>query len=73
MSVNPEVSAEIGRLTELYESRWGKPLDCVAMPESISQEMLALILSRIVNTGERIMVGWSKVKGDGTGEGKIPI
>lgn len=41
--------------------KWGIPLDYIIVPSGITQEMLVLVLKRIVDTGESILVGYNKV------------
>lgn len=52
---------KINELSELYEQRWGKEVDFLAMPSTIHQGQIAEILERIVDTGESIMVGYQKL------------
>lgn len=48
----------IQELSDLYEYRWGKEPDILAMPSTIDQRQLADVLERIVDTGESVMVGY---------------
>ncbi len=59
---NQKVLARIKELESLYELRWGKSVDYLALPKDVSQENLCLALERIVNTGESVIVGWSKLR-----------
>ena len=59
---NQKVLVRIKELESLYELRWGKSVDYLALPKGVSQENLCLVLERIVNTGESVIVGWSKLR-----------
>lgn len=53
---------KINELSELYEQRWGKEVDILALPSVINrQDRLAQILERIVDTGESVIVGYQKL------------
>lgn len=58
---NPQTLKELNELCELYKYRWGKEVDYTILPKGISQEKLVVILQRIVDTGESILVGYDKV------------
>jgi hypothetical protein len=60
--VNIEVLQELHKLATLYEERWGKEVDYVGMPSTISQQRLLLILRYIVDTGDSVLVGAQKVR-----------
>ena len=66
MSYNPEVLKRLNELCDLYQKRWGKPVDFVGVPGSpaFKQENLVRILERIVDTGESIIVGFDKLRGE---------
>lgn len=59
--VDPELIEQLDALAEKYKQRWGKEVDCFAMPSNMSQEKLLLILQRIVDTGESVLVGWEHI------------
>ena len=46
----------------LYETRWGKAVDFVGMPKTVSQEKLVQILRYICDTGDSLTVGAQKVR-----------
>lgn len=60
---DPDVLKRINELSREYERRWGKQVDYMASPSNLSQEKLLLILQRIVDTGESILVGLEHISG----------
>lgn len=60
--IDVKITERIHELEQLYELRWGKPVDYLALPKNISQENLCFVLKKIVNSGESILVGWSKYR-----------
>lgn len=56
------VMQELCRLSELYKLRWGKEVDYIGMPATISQERLLFALRYAVKTGDSILVSLQKVK-----------
>lgn len=60
--INAETMERIKQLEIKYEKNWNKKLDYLIMPRGITQESLVLVLERIVDTGESILVGWNKIK-----------
>lgn len=58
---NPSTLEQLNKLCELYKHRWGKELDYTVLPRSISREKLLIILERIIDTGESILVGYNKI------------
>ncbi len=58
---NPDTLAQLNNLCELYKHRWGKEVDYTILPRSIRQEKLLIVLERIVDTGESILVGYNKI------------
>ena len=59
--INEEAIKHIELLEREYEHNWGKKVDYTVLPRGVSQEKLAVILERIVDTGESILVGWDKI------------
>lgn len=59
--INEEAIKQIELLELEYEHNWGKKVDYTILPRGISQEKLVVILKRIVDTGESILVGWNKI------------
>lgn len=59
--LNPDTLEQLNSLCGLYKHRWGKEVDYTILPPSITQEKLLIILERIVNTGESILVGYNKI------------
>lgn len=53
---------EIQQLEELYQYRWGKSVNYTIIPKGITQEKLIKTLKRAVDTGESILVAYSKIK-----------
>lgn len=62
--VNREALNKIKELENKYENAWGKKVDYTIIPKGLTQETLVLVLERIVDTGESILVGYDKVKND---------
>lgn len=57
-----DVSEKINELLQQYEYNWGQeayPGYPILIP-GMSQEKLVIVLERIVETGESILVGWNK-------------
>lgn len=59
--INDEAIKQIKLLELKYEHNWGKKVDYTILPRGVSQEKLVVILERIVDTGESILVGWNKI------------
>ena len=64
MTVNKKAMNEIRKLSRIYECRWGKEPDFSIIPPGCSQESMVTVLKRIVDTGESVLTGWNKVKGN---------
>ena len=60
--VNETALQECERLERVYKERWGREVDLSLLPRTVTQEMLCLILRRIVDTGESSLVGYDKIK-----------
>lgn len=58
---NPDTLKRLDTLCALYKQRWGKDVDYTVLPRGITQENLADVLERIVDTGESILVGYDKL------------
>lgn len=54
-----EYLERVSELCDLYNSRWGKEVDMLALPSGID---IVKTLERIVDTGESPIVGWQKIK-----------
>ena len=54
-------SKEARKLIKEYERKWGKTVDCTILPGTITQEDLVVVLRRIIETGESILVGWDNL------------
>jgi len=59
--INVEALKEIERLSEVYEQRWGSPVCLLIQPRGFTQERLVVVLERIIDTGESILVGYDKI------------
>ena len=46
---------------EIYKQRWGKEIDYTILPSGMTQEKLLLVMERIINTGESILMGYGKI------------
>ena len=51
---------KIEELSQKYKYNWGREIDLNCMPSGITQEKLVVVLERIVETGESVLVGWNK-------------
>ncbi|MEG2189532.1 MAG: hypothetical protein RRY08_06830 [Christensenella sp.] len=60
--INIEVSNEISQLCDLYKETWHTDVLFMCIPTTLSQESLCLVMRRIVNTGESILVGFEKIR-----------
>ena len=58
--INQEALEKVEELLEKYKFNWGKEVNLNCMPSGISQEKLVVVLERIVETGESVLVGWNK-------------
>lgn len=58
--INQEALEKVGELLEKYKFNWGKEVDLNCIPSGISQEKFIVVLERIVETGESVLVGWNK-------------
>ena len=58
--IDQEVLKKVEELLEKYKYNWGREVDLNCMPPGISQEKFIVVLERIVETGESILVGWNK-------------
>lgn len=60
--LNKEVLEKIRILEQKYKGTWGINVDYTIIPPGMTQEKLVEVLERIVDTGESIIVGFSKIK-----------
>ena len=60
MSLDPKVLKRLDELSELCQKRWGKAVDYVGRPGHLCMEDMVIILERIVDTGESVLVGYEK-------------
>ena len=58
--INQEALEKVEELLEKYKFNWGKEVNLNCMPSGISQEKFIVVLERIVETGESVLVGWNK-------------
>lgn len=58
--INPEASKKIIELCSLYEKNWGCKVYFGILPPYITQEKMLVVLERIVDAGESILVGYNK-------------
>ena len=58
--LNQETLEKIEALQKKYKDIWGKEIDMNYTIPGMSQEKLVVVLERIVETGESILVGWNK-------------
>ena len=60
--INKEALERIKILEQNYKETWGINVDYTIIPPGMTQEKLVDVLERIVDTGESITVGFSKIK-----------
>lgn len=60
--INPSVIKEIHKLCSQYEAKFGKEIDYMGLPSTISQEKFLQALRVIVDTGDSVLVGLTKVR-----------
>lgn len=60
--INKEALERIKILEQKYKETWGINVDYTIIPPGMTQEKLVDVLERIVDTGESITVGFSKIK-----------
>lgn len=60
--INKEALEKISILEQKYKETWGIDVDYTIIPPGITQEKLVDVLERIIDTGESITVGFSKIK-----------
>lgn len=60
--LNKEALEKIRILEQEYKETWGINVDYTIIPPGMTQEKLVEVLERIVDTGESIIVGFSKIK-----------
>lgn len=60
--LNKEALEKIRILEQKYKETWGINVDYTIIPPGMTQDKLVEILERIVDTGESITVGFSKIK-----------
>ena len=58
MKDNGEHLYSVSELCKMYQFRWGKEVDLLALPAGIN---IVETLERIVNTGESPIVGWERI------------
>lgn len=60
--INPDVIKEIHKLSTEYEKRFDKEIDYAGLPSTVSQEKFLQALRIIVETGDSVLVGLTKVR-----------
>lgn len=58
--VNQEALKIIEELMQQYKFNWGKEVVLDYMIPGMTQEKFVVVLERIVETGESVLVGWNK-------------
>ena len=51
----------INKLLDIYKYRWGKELDMAISPPWLGGRELIVVLERIIDTGESILVGYNRI------------
>jgi hypothetical protein len=59
--INEQALQRLYELADLYKKRWGKEVDLTIITPRCSQETMVLVLERIVDTGESVLVGWNYI------------
>lgn len=59
--ISQEALTKIVELNKQYKANWIKEVDYSIVPKGCSQEKLVEVLERIVNTGESLWVGYTKL------------
>ncbi len=59
--VNQNVLEKTDALLQKYKERWGRDVCLNYLPPEMTQEKLVVVLERIVETGESVLVGWNKL------------
>lgn len=62
--IDEETARKIKQLELQYERNWGKKVDYSILPPHMTQEKMLPVLERIVETGESVLVGWTKIRRD---------
>lgn len=58
--IDVEAMEKIEELMQKYKYNWGKEVDFTCRMPYMSQDRLVVVLERIVETGESVLVGWDK-------------
>lgn len=58
--VNQEALDKIDELSQEYKNNWGREPDFICQLGFMTQEDMVVVLERIVETGESVLVGWNK-------------
>ncbi|MDE7202583.1 MAG: hypothetical protein K2O91_11950, partial [Lachnospiraceae bacterium] len=57
--IDQKALEKIEGLLQKYRYNWGKEVDLNCMPPGMTQEKFVVVLERIVETGESVLVGWN--------------
>lgn len=58
--IDQDALKRIEELERIYERNWGKKVDNTITPIQMSQADFAIVMERIADTGESILVGYEK-------------
>lgn len=58
--IHPEAMASAEELLQRYQFNWGTEVDFSYIPPGMTREKLVVVLARIVETGESLLVGWNQ-------------
>ena len=61
--IDEESVKKAEELMRKYERNWGKKVDSNCVPWGMTQEDLVVVMERIVETGESVLVGFNKCFG----------
>ena len=60
MNNNLKNLEKIEELSKIYEYNWGKKIELNDIPKGLTQEKYIVVLERIIETGESVLVGYNK-------------
>lgn len=60
MNNNLKNLEKIEEFSKIYEYNWGKKIELNDIPKGLTQEKYIVVLERIIETGESVLVGYNK-------------
>ncbi|MDE7297913.1 MAG: hypothetical protein K2N94_03655 [Lachnospiraceae bacterium] len=55
-----ETADRVEELMQKYKYIWGREIEMSFMPPGMTKEKFVVVLERITETGESVLVGWKK-------------